>query len=103
MSSEYIDATVIIAVIAIATSLSAVIAWVFRRGRSEGQLEKSMQDNTRATHELNQTVAVLNDKLGTGFKEVHDRIDNHDVALAQHKITLSVHDRDIMRLQQGSR
>jgi hypothetical protein len=80
--SAYIEAVVGGSVIAGATSISAVMAWIYRRGRSEGTLEKSMQDNSAATLKLNSTVERLNESLAVGFREVHDRIDGHDVRIA---------------------
>lgn len=72
----------ILATVAVLSVISGMAAWIYRRGRTEGNLEKSMQDNTHAVTELTASVGTLNDKLLVGFGTVHDRIDGHDVRLA---------------------
>jgi hypothetical protein len=80
--SAYIDASIVIAVVAFASAFMGVLTWIYKRGRVEGNFEKSLQDNSAATRELTTVVGGLKDSLSVGFKEVHDRIDNHDIEIA---------------------
>lgn len=80
--SAYVDATVIASAVVVFSGGTGLMAWIYRRGRSEGNFEKSLVDNTRATEALNQTVGGLKDSLDVGFRQVHDRIDKHDVEIA---------------------
>jgi hypothetical protein len=95
----YVVATVAIALIAIISALLAVASWVFHRGQAEGNFDKSMRDNTAATQRLTDTVDTLQSSLHLGFREVHDRVDKHDVVLAEQRTTIAAHDRDLQRLQ----
>lgn len=75
-------ATVILAAVALATVLGAVIAWVYTRGGGEREVALSLKENSRSNKELTQVVGDLGGQLIRGFREVHDRIDAHDVRLA---------------------
>lgn len=91
--SAVIVADIVIAAAAGFGCTGTILAWIYRRGRTEGGLEKSMQDNTSAVVGLTTTVAGLNDKLMVGFDAVHTRIDAHDIEIAVAK-------RDIQHLNE---
>lgn len=75
-------ASIIIAGCTAAGAILTMMAWVYRRGHVESSLQSSMQANTESTRELTNTVSTLNNSLSVGFREVHDRIDGHEVRIA---------------------
>lgn len=80
--SAYVDASVVAGAAVACTSLIALFSWVFRRGGSEREMAISLRDNTESNKELTGVVQGLQQSLTLGFREVHDRIDSHDVQIA---------------------
>ena len=76
MSAEAL-ATVILAAVAILGGIGAIIAWFYKRGSSEAKLTVAVDANTKST-----------DNLARHMERVADKINDHDVRLADHDARL---------------
>lgn len=69
--------TIVLAAIAVVSGVGAIVIWFYKRGGAEAKLTDAVDANTVAT-----------EKLTTHMEKVSDKINAHDVQLADHDARL---------------